>query len=377
MQIQLLFASFAACGLQGGHTEKEKLVVAPYLVGRSANFLEMSGSGLPGVLSDELWSKIFLLVGSNAAHTRPDVMATLDYDEAAILLEYRRFHHLRLACKRFNTIFQDQPGLSATILLSTKLCVPSLLRRIQMAGASVQTLVLFCGSPFAELALAALSTAGPTMTTVLACQVSDCLVPVLSAFTSLTTCNLNASGESAVDLSPLKALPSLCKLSLQQGHFVSIQAAAFLSLEFARVQGGPHCPFVHTLKQLHLRASSLLLFRSSLSACTALQGLQCLGSAIKGGQGNEHLDLRHDSVTALPLGLSLLTGLTSIKFLYEGQLMNSDPWHLSQISTLTQLQSLELRKEDSCIGLSKYFSSLQQLTKLSVHLKVTQSRVCY
>ena len=247
----------------------------------------MSGRQPSGTLSCELWGKILLLAASNAAYARPEFESQLFDDAAAIFKEYNRFHRMRLVCKQFSSLFTDQPGLSSVILLHKNFApksLPSLLRRMRSPGVSVQTVLSMCRSPQAEVALAALSSAAPTVTTVLAPQVSNCMVPVLSVFTSLTACSLQSSDGEALDLSPLEALHALCELHLQTGTFAKLHAAASLTrlcLSKAHVCCRQKCDCINTLRELRVcDCSSLTLFRAGLPACTALQVLECRGSAI-------------------------------------------------------------------------------------------------
>ncbi len=197
-----------------------------------------------GLLSDDLWAKVFLL--SLPEVCRESDQESLYWDslgESTLTRKYCCFQKLRLTCRCFNEVFLRHPELSACVYLNQHLsqnALPSLIAWLQRRIGAVRTCVIDCDTRCAEPALATLSSERSRLLRVVTFNATNKTVSSLALITSLTACDLQ---ESAVNsraelvLAPLSVLQSLRRLHLREGHFLmeGLAGLTYLDLDYAYV----------------------------------------------------------------------------------------------------------------------------------------------
>ena len=171
------------------------------------------------------WFDILTLVGMSL-QIRRDHSISNDLH----LLIYRRYHTLRLVCKVFRDLFRKHPSLSDCVLVregSPGSRVPQLLNALHRNQASTQTLISFAQASASEAALAVLLCPTPELRMLTLNWTSETTVHLVSAFTSLTFCEICQPGDE-LDVAPLSSLANLQELSLH-GTFVNVQPPEHLT----------------------------------------------------------------------------------------------------------------------------------------------------
>ena len=227
--------------------------------------------------------------------------------------------HACLVCRHFSNTFQQCPELHRTLYIKdcrTQLpSLPDLLQSIKQHGSAVQHLRATYSSERLEKVLAALHRHDCHMMTVMLSRVTNSAVCMLSAFTRLTSCTLQAKrDEDAINLQSFRALESLRKLCLCGGEFVDVAAQHLtaLSLDDCVAYCSEEGSCAASLLQLHVKQATLADFHDSgIVACSSLMRLTCSHGNIPAADLDS--DMLCEDEFVVPMSLSDLTGLTSLQ----------------------------------------------------------------
>ena len=246
--------------------------------------------------------------------------------------------------------------------------LPSLLSWIQRYGSAVREYT-HCNSPDFELALGALLSHGAPLHTLMLGEPPDTL-HMVAAFTTIRHCSLESTWETPrLDLQPMPAMPELVNLTLINGRFKNLQAAAQhltrLQLEQCIAKCTGSCMCTTSLLELHMEEANLEgLSDRGIVDCCCLQTLDCLDGFVGAGlelHEAENLTFK-DSIPQVPLSLTALTSLTKLCFeCYIPDAVMVLDW----VTSLSALQ--QLRASVQCnIVLPQCLSSMTKLTHFHV-----------
>ena len=327
-------------------------------------------------LSTDVWAKILSLVKPEAdrhaycyTHSYAKSPEWCGEDDSTGSL-----HKLRLVCKGFERVFQQNPSLCSAVHLRKDLAqedVNSLLHWLRKNGNVIEIMTATCRSQYIEAALAA--TRGAALRKAIVCNLSKFAVLMLSGFSTLQECHLHGADET-LDLNCFRCLPKLVDLSLCQGAFCNIGSAPHLSslqMDSATAVCGGSSSLFRSLQSLCLDNSILnKIHPHGISACTALMSLFCEKSDVTAAQQNHdhHFDLL--AHTRFPPGMADLTCLTTLFFWAEDAAAGVYDMHW--LSALTNLQSLHIFVDqapaDAHIILSETLGALGQLSMLNINI---------
>lgn len=213
---------------------------------------------------------------------------------------YAEFYKLRLVCRQFNTLFDQQPDLTACVFLHLDFDyndLPGLLGWLKH-HVCVKQFVAACDNPCADVALAAMISPMQCLTTVVLRGTSSVAMGVLSAFSYLTRCELLATrDDQEVNLEPLRSLHSLADLQLHSGEFDGIGHIPHLTRLFltnSQASVGSESFLCDSLQELCICESTLTgLEKKGLCACKALRVLDCENCHVPSDNIALNFDLRH------------------------------------------------------------------------------------
>ncbi|KAL3131639.1 hypothetical protein ABBQ38_007936 [Trebouxia sp. C0009 RCD-2024] len=309
------------------------------------------------LLSDDVWAHIISLV---AADVRADLLFVKEYysDNNTFEQSYGRLHGLKLVCKKFRTIFQQHPELSACLLLGSTFsakALMSLLERLQHDSTVVTTFIAFCGHSHKEAALAGAITASNrplrSLSVAFLQGSSDSAPSMLALSQNLT--RIDFMHFSDVDLEPLQALPNLSELTLRHGsRALGVGKLASLTTLILRAAGDVNCSgrahFVHHLKRLSVSDSTVKgLHELGVTACSGLQHLTLDACEILAPLDQYAVNIYYDGPHALTMHMSSLTQLTNLELDGTISVGVECPW----LFTLTNLVCLKLAFES---GVTQY-----------------------
>ncbi len=316
-----------------------------------------SGRSVVWSLSQDLWAKVF-------SHLQPIPRPDIHRNTAAIAKQYSYYHQLQLVCKRFCSVFLQNPALFSQLFLDSRSGLEqgskiSLFLWMRRYGASLRTIDVSDG--FGDTVMAALTSEDHRLPSVGFKSPTTTTICLLSMFTALSFCNLCAS-ESRVDLMPLHSLPHLGHLLLSYGQYtnVSVGKLHYLCIECAKVtMFSTNCVLV--LKGLAVINGELVTLHSSgLTALTSLQDLVLKNSLIHMNADNvvDDFDCRTLWTGRQPEGLSSLTRLTSLQ-------VSSPSSCLKWVYQLTSLKALHVVCFVRIIEVQEAISQLSNLTSLN------------
>ncbi len=186
---------------------------------------------------------------------------------------------------------------------------------------------------------------------------------------SLTCCSLKRSDKTCYatpDLEPLRGLPHLTHVCVEQGDFSTLSAASHLTrleLKFARVTNTAYCNFAGSLVDLYMEFGDLGgLHARGLLACTALQRLEVwdccsIAAADQADSLQCCCDANDIEDDHWPDDMSSLDCLTDLcVYLHE----TSSGVNLTGVATLTSLTNLQFVVN----GLTTVGPMLENLHKL-------------
>ena len=223
-----------------------------------------------------------------------------------------QFHQLNLVCKRFRQVFMEHSELSTELVVpqpNASRLLPSLLLWLRRHSGAALKFAALGGELYQEMTM---SCSMMQLSDIYPNGASDFGLLGLSAFKSLTNCNLNSPPSGSLDLQALQGLTSLQKLCLAGGAFNQLFLKAeltYLCLSRAKVTCTAHTT---SLQRLFMDTSSLEgLHPQGLPACTSLRSLDMERSVISAG-GEEDLFVVGTFRLCIPEGMTCLTQLSSM-----------------------------------------------------------------
>ena len=187
---------------------------------------------LPTVTVDQLplevWAKVFEYLRPNSQ----DALDDQSQNVARLMTEQACFHQLKLVCSKFREVFAEHPELSNEISISkptgssdASTFVPSILLWIKRWHRSIGIFNAFHGQQHHELILGALAVSS-SLESVFLKNTPAAAVCALPVFTSLRRCDFDQHEQ--LNLSDLRALPSLQELYLSAGEYSNVPSAGSL-----------------------------------------------------------------------------------------------------------------------------------------------------
>ena len=287
------------------------------------------------------------------------------------------YFQLPTVCQAFKKVFADHPRLYNTICVHSRLAghhLPGLMAWLQCHSQSVSRLVINDSTPWLEAALVALQSPQSCLTRVhMNCLMPETAVFLLSTFQAITNCTINAKTTAdnvqAVNLRPLQGLPNLTNLSLLSGRFVGLEALAhisFLSLRAAAAKCQHTSSLATALVNLDLHSATLELFYTrGLCPCQSLHSLHINMSDITAATPDENMYLASGRFYQIPMGLSALTALTTLKVVFAGK---ESVIEFDWLSKMTGLRHFSIDTSASTL-FPQQISLMQQLSTLHVETK--------
>lgn len=322
-----------------------------------------------GKLPHELWAIVFQHLEPQPFYVGTVDRPWLDYDT---LEAYSLFFQVQLVCKKFRHVFAQQPHFYRYLLLPACLEVEhlsSVANWIQCHGASVETTIAGCSSPWLVVALAALQHQQAPLTHAAVLKgTTTAAVEILSMFSGLTKCTLSASRTEIVSLRAMEALPNLTLLHLSDGNYSRLDAAQHLthiSLLDASATTLHDCHFVTSLLELNLRRSDIIGFHSrGLAACLSLQALDRFSSSVQTADPSLCIHAQaHDLEDVMFASISNLSKLTQLSL----GICNEDAIvDLAWLGQLRFLRSLRFNFNVQQVKLPPSLAELDRLARLSM-----------
>ncbi len=316
-------------------------------------------------ITSDIWAKIFCQVqagelGLRSVCCTPSAQAEL--------------FHLRLVCKKFNSVFNEHPQLTSRPVIPESLseeALPSLLCWLQRRSIFVRSLTSHCCSSSAQAALNSLIGAQPFLDTLVLFRESCFALDLVPSFSNLSTCNLLQPQTAKQDITPLQSLAGLKKLTLQHGKFKAVQLPLHLTnfcVCMGRMIAEQSCSCVTSLLKLRLFDSTARnIHPDGLSACRALESFVCEESRITATQHQDTFETRAKRNIQFPARLSALSSLTELH-LSPGPFGRSDEVDLSGLYSLTALQNLTLLFEGRHVNVLSGLTALSRLTHLELRV---------
>ena len=245
--------------------------------------------------------------------------------------------------------------------------MPSLLVWLRHSSRPIRKFTAFCGGSAQEMALAALSPLSPNMTDVYLAGASRAALLGLSAFTSLSRCDLFKPATGVLSLQPLQGLVQLKELLLQAGVFFDLVIPRHLTYLFV-AQSQVSCVqdvcCLSSLLWLNVFNSNIVgMHKAGLAACVSLTTLHVGDCAIAAADASDKFAIGNGLTLSIPANMSALTNLSELSMhissSYAGQL------GLDWLYNMVSLDNLSLGTQGS-ICLAEELTQLTNLTKLSV-----------
>lgn len=322
-------------------------------------------------LSSELWGCIFAIVEKDSIAHYEDIFRAAT--------PWNWLSTLQRVCKRFQSVYKEQPLLYSSLLLLSQPEVSRssyLLKRLDRCRGGLQILAIACGSPWLEVVLTALQLQKSALRLADVWHANTASLYLLSTFQTLSECKLQAPDSEVVSLQALEVLPHLTTLTLEDGHFAHVHVFAQLTslrLNYkAEVTCSQNCECVTSLLHLDVIRSQLKRFHTrGVSACCNLQTLKCIHGQVSAVSPEE--DFQWDE-TRVNIGSSL-TALTALTMLEIGVHNLDVDVDLGWVTMLKSLKSLEARFNVRTVELPGSLSSLSSLSSLLVGSSDTQRGV--
>lgn len=173
-------------------------------------------------LSTELWGHIFSFLQSD-----------LGADSACLHhIPAHRFYGLPIVCRQFNTAFRQQPKLYQKLVLDQLpcTCLPDMISWIRLHHQDIKVLEAYCPKEILNTALTALQYQIPHLQRIVISELDNIVsMHLLSVFTSLTACAFHQGPPQGISLLPLRSLPNLANLYLEDGMFHQLNCLQHLT----------------------------------------------------------------------------------------------------------------------------------------------------
>ena len=311
------------------------------------------------LLPRDLWAKIFAVLASEVASLLYNELQDPFYEA---FVRQADLHRLRMVCRDFKAVFETQLVLSRTLVLPLALTSKSLHSWLSWArehASSVQ--LLACGESFPYQRSGLLTCAWAA----LCCCHNSLAPPVISKFTSLTTCKICTTDLHNMDMTPLCTSLTLQQLELEWGEYTTSALPphlTHLSLDAACVSTAEACLSVTSMRKLSLEASHLDMGSWDVFACSALQEYHCDNSYV--ADRSMVFDTSADSHITVPEDLTPLSKITVLFMLFDTA---PEPgFDLGCFSALTALRGLTVKFSHGNVLITPSLTALQQLTSLNV-----------
>ena len=193
-------------------------------------------------LPNEVWGEIFVILYEEYVD---------QYDPHQMVLgeqgfeDHSWFFQLQLVCTKFQQVVAQQPNFYRKLFLHKNLDSHrwhALVRWIRRHKAAIQNVVACCGSPWLEATLAALYEQDSCLTRLdIFKKATATSLEFMAVFPALKQCTWEVP---AAALQPMKALPHLQSLNLQNGVYSGLESARFLtslSVRDAQVECAQDC----------------------------------------------------------------------------------------------------------------------------------------
>ena len=287
---------------------------------------------------------------------------------------WQGFHQLRTVCQAFDATFKQHSDLYSDVIVRDHHHLSSLKAWMRCYSSSIKNLIVLKPSPWLEAILAALQTTHSCLETLFVVgPVQTAAVDLLPGFQSITKLMVHDHGAyRSLDLNPLKELPQLTHLDLQQGCFNGIEVAEHLTaldLYHATVVCEQGCSFVTSLLHLTMWYTEVANFhQKGLPACSCLQSLTCQDSEILAVEADEGLICSDETELSIPSNMTALTALTQFAIGMESCEDGSMPVNLGWLTKLTALQYVEISLPTTTVEFPQSVSTMTSIRTLFVDL---------
>ena len=280
------------------------------------------------------------------------------------------FHQLRTVCSAFNATFKQHDDLYSDIIVRDHKDrhLSSLAAWICCHSSSIRNLTVLMPSPWLEAIFVALQSPHHSCleTLFIVGPVPATAMHLLPSFQSITKLVVHDHETPLLDLHPLKDLPQLTHLDLQQGIEVAEHLTA-LDLYQTRVVCEQGCSFVTSLVHLTMWYAALAGFhQKGLPACSCLQSLTCRDGDISAVDANEGLLCSSDTELSIPSSMTALTALTKLAIGTDA--CSGDPVNLGWLTQLTALRCIEVSLPTSEVEFPQCVSTMTSIRTLLVDL---------
>lgn len=319
-------------------------------------------------LSSELWAKVF----AHLEETPRNIRSWADKDERQ---HQAGVHQLKLVCKQFHEIYASHKGLVQALYLSGRVSAssrPRLLAWVQQNKRSVQTFRSQLGQQtiYAEV-LEALVSLEPCLKRVGVHHISARSLSLLAAFTSLEECAFWQHDEQHLDLAPLRLLPSLSYLVLQDGRLKGLShLTALTRLDCTEAFLYADCwhQIAPTLQHLYIEKGDVAeVLPAYFAPCTALT--QLVLKSVYYSWGMYEVDKLEPDIDVVPDDSHMLTQLHTLDISMNlAELLDGRDLipNLEWVFRLTSLEDLSIQFV-RCLGnMLQNASLLTNLTRLSI-----------
>ncbi len=327
------------------------------------------------VLPMELWARVF-------KELEP-IPGTPEWDWHPVMLKAQTsFWQLPLVCKGFRNVFRTHLELGHHILLDkgkllshSRQAVASLVPWLKARAAVVKTFHANGWSMDFVKYLRALQHQSSGLTIIELTPRHKREVTCLASFTALKSCCSHSSChiyQDTVDLTPLRGLQMLTKLSLNMEHYSGLSSLSHLTdldLNTAQVYDSGYSTFASNLIHLKMQKGNLdMLHARGLMACVALQSFEISEDCtIIAEHWVDCLDtvVSTSGDISVSADLSSLTCLTDLRLTFQSQGYGQVASDLCGLGTLPCLQSLHLVVPGH-VNIGPAFERLNKLTSLYV-----------
>lgn len=288
---------------------------------------------------------------------------------------WQAFHQLRTVCSAFNATFKQHDDLYSDVIVRDHKDrhLSSLAAWICCHSSSIRNLTVLMPSPWLEAILVALQSPHHSCleTLFIVGPVPATAMHLLPSFQSITKLMVHDDETPLLDLHPLKDLPQLTHLDLEQGSFKGIEVAEHLTaldLYQTTVVCEQGCSFVTSLVHLTMWYAQLAGFhQKGLPACSCLQSLTCRDGDISAVDADEGLNCSSEIELCIPSSMTALTALTKLAIGMDTDVGNM-PVNLGWLTQLTALQCVEVSLPVSEVEFPQCVSTMTSIRTLLVDL---------
>ena len=297
-------------------------------------------------------------------------VVSLVFQEPEAFERQADLHRLRMVCKDFKAICETQLVLSSTLILPlglTSKSLDSLLSWAREHASSVRFLVGGDGFPYQQHVPLTCTWAA------LCCCHNSLAPPVISNFTSLTSCKISTADGHNIDLIPLCTSSILQELHLQSGEYTISTLPPHLtqlSLMDAASVTTKACLHVTSMRRLHVCDSHLDMGSWGVFAYSDLQDFTCHCSYV--ADRSMVVDTSADCHIVIPKDLTPISDITVLSIHFGTA--PKPGLDLDCFSALTALRDLNVYASDGNVLITPSLTALQQLTCLSITARLEARR---